>query len=139
MLPVRKVNFFSAFDVSYKSPFMTAETGCSAFTGSSISDSAFSNFSYVLMHSFLNLLRKFNKHIHLKSESPDSVRCSEVFFCSREIFKTAFFIKKIFGLPDSIFCGIYLPEWALSFVLELTSDEVLSDVFAMDTKFWHIL
>ena len=45
--------------------------------------------------------------------------------CIRNVF---FVFEKFFGLPDFIFCGIYLPDWALSLVSEVTSDEVLSDV-----------
>ena len=98
VLPVRKVNFFSAFDVSYKSPFMITAIGCSSLSGSLVSDSAFSNCSHVFKHSFLNFLRKFNTHIHLKSESPDSGRCSEVFFVPAKFLKPPFLLKKFFRI-----------------------------------------
>ena len=51
-------------------------------------------------------------------------RCGcNVFFVFSEFLKPPFFqFLKFFGFPDFIFCGIYLPEWALSLVSKMVSD-----------------
>ena len=48
----------------------------------------------------------------INSHIQNKLRLTELFFI----------FEKFFGFPDFIFCGIYLPEWALSFVSEVLSD-----------------